>query len=324
MHHEFENILSGKAQDEEKRNFYLLLAHNPELKQEFIESKKIWDLLHIQMHQANENRKKQLFNEFWKRTHPLSSSKIRNIILSTVKYAAIVVFALFAGFYLNSQLNTPSEIKKIHSEKGSISSIYLADGSKIMLNANTTIQISEGNKQTNVKLEGEAYFEVNHNPKHEFIVDLGNLKVRDIGTKFNISAYPKDSIFRTTLIEGSVDLLDANNKKIQALAENETLRYNKTNANYDIEKIDPLLVTGWTDNKFVFINQPLSEIFKTFEQWYAVQIIVNDPELANETYTSVVRRTTSVKQMLDMFKLTTGIQYSFGESNNVNVIYISK
>jgi ferric-dicitrate binding protein FerR (iron transport regulator) len=324
MHQEFENILQGKASNREKEEFYRKLEHDPGLKKDFIEFRKIRDLAQIKNRKVDSKRKKQLFNEFWKRTHQSRISPLRQAILPAARYAAVVLIASSAGFYLHSLMKQAPQIKEIHSEKGSISSIYLSDGSEIMLNANTSIQIKEGEKTTGVSLHGEAYFRIKHNPDREFIIDLGPMKVRDVGTEFNISAYPTDSIFRTTLIEGSIDLLDNKGKKIEALAQNETFCFNKNNADFGIEKIDPLLVTGWTDNKFVFINQPLSQIFKTFEQWYGAQIIIEDKDISNEVYTSVVRRTTNVKQMLDMFQLTTGIKYRIENKNDADIIYISK
>jgi transmembrane sensor len=322
-----QKILAGNASDKEKEAFYKELEENEEAKKEFIRLKELWDLYHLGQHKLSAKRKKQLFQEFRltiqgknkKTTVPLR-------FLNVTKYAAVVLLALLSGFYLHAiKSQTTSAMRELHSENGSISSVALNDGSKIWLNSNTTLKIWEEKRKVTAKLSGEAYFDIRHDPDREFIVDLGKIKVKDLGTKFNVSAYPEDQFYRTTLVEGDVTILDTDGKEIKALGVNQTFRFNQEDHSFRIEDLDPSIVTGWTSNKFVFIDKPLPEICREFEKWYGVSFHIESEQLKHEKYTSVVRRTTTVAQLLEMFKLTTGINYTFkNEKNGIVTVLISK
>ena len=318
-------ILSGKASREERLAFYEALEKDPSQKEAYRSQKKIWDIHQTTKVNIPSELKDQLFQQFWNKRHKTQSRSISRKLINITKYAAIIVLALLAGFFIQNQLQTTGSIKKIHSEQGSISSIYLEDGSRIWLNSNTTIALHESSNQTTVDLQGEAYFEVKHNPKRAFVIDLGKIKINDIGTNFNISAYPSDNFVRTTLLEGKIEVLNEDLETIKNLKINQTFKFDRRNSSYELEELDPLLVTGWKDNKFVFIDKPLHEICDEIEKWYGVTIIINDNDLGNEKYTSVIRRTTTVKQLLEMFKLTAGINYEFkNKENDQSIIYISK
>lgn len=314
----------GNASVKEKEAFYRALEEDSEAKKEFIRLKELWDLYQIGQIKLSPERKKRLFREFQFSTLGKKKKTIRERFLNVSKYAAIILLALFAGFYIHTLQSQPSgsTLRELHAENGSISSIVLDDGSKIWLNSNTTLVMTEEKRKVSIKLNGEAYFDIRHDPNREFIVDLGKIKVKDFGTKFNISAYPGDQFYRATLIEGDVTILNPEGNGIKELAINQTFRFNPDDFSYQIEELDPSIVTGWTSNKFVFIDKPLAEICHDFEKWYNVTIVIENEQLKHERYTSVIRRTTTIGQMLEMFKLTTGINYTFKNEENENVIVL--
>jgi ferric-dicitrate binding protein FerR (iron transport regulator) len=321
-HQTSQRILEGNASEKEKEAFYKELEENSEAKKEFTALKELWNLYHISHHRLSLERKKQLFHEFKLTVQRKNRKTVPQLLLNATKYAAVILLALCSGFYLHALQNPTSSgtLRELHSENGSISSVVLEDGSKIWLNSNTTLVMLEEKSKVTAKLNGEAYFEIKHDPKREFIVDLGKIKVKDLGTKFNISAYPEDQFYRTTLIEGDVTILNAEEKEINTLAINQTFRFSPDDLSSGIEKLDPSVVTGWTSNKFVFIDKPLEEICQEFEKWYGVSMIIKDEHLKHEKYTSVIRRTTTIGQMLEMFRLTTGINYKFENEENESVI----
>lgn len=322
-HQQSFKILSGEATKEERLAFYEALEQNSSAKEEFLSLKKVWDIYQLSQINVPSKRKQQLFYQFWNQTKIQKKRPVTRALLNITKYAAVIFIALLAGIFIQRQIQTVS-IKKIHAEEGSISSVYLEDGSRIWLNSNTTLVLHEKRHQTTVDLRGEAYFEIKHDPDRKFIVDLGKIKINDIGTNFNVSAYPEDKFYRTTLLEGKVEVLDENLNMLKNLKINQTFKFDKINSTYELEELDPLLVTGWKDNKFVFIDQPLKAICDEIEKWYGVSIFIKNKELSNEKYTSVIRRTTTVKQLLEMFKLTTGINYEFQKlGDDQEIIYIS-
>lgn len=322
----FHKIQQGRASKEEKEVFYEELNKDEDKRSEFIRYKELWDVNRLSKITTSSEYKREQFQKFWETAnHGKSASRgIRN--LQWIKYAAIVIFALAAGFYLSFLTGHSSDaLKQFHAENGSISSVLLEDGSKIWLNANSTISLDEHRNKVVAKLSGEAYFEIKHNKYRTFIIDLGKIKVRDLGTNFNISAYPDDEYFRTTLMEGKISILNNQNRAIKSLDINQTFSYNKRNHTYKIEELNPTVVTGWKENKFVFIDKPLDKICQEIEKWYGVSITINDESLKNDKYTSVIKRPSTVRQMLEMFRLTTGINYKIIEQHNDETkIYLSK
>ena len=318
-------ILSGKASEEEKKSFFETLDLYPEKKKEYIQLKRLWDLDQIHRIKVHFSIKNRLFHDFWKSIH--QKKRRQKKIYFALTYAAVLVLALVCGFYMNMWLFRLSyeTRKQFSSENGSISRILLEDGSKIWLNSNTVLTLYERKGEVTAKLQGEAFFDITHDPERTFTVDLGKIRIRDLGTRFNISAYPDESYFRATLLDGKIAVLFGNGHQIKEMAESQTFRFDKATNSYTIEQIDPLLVTGWTKNKFVFIDLPLGEICREIEKWYGISIIVENKNILHEKYTSVIRRTTTVNQLMDMFKLTTGINYRIVEQEGEKpVIYLNK
>jgi ferric-dicitrate binding protein FerR (iron transport regulator) len=325
-HQIYHRILSGEASENEKEAFYETLSQDLDTKNEFIRLKGLWDLNNINQIHVSPERKKQSFWEFWSKTQLQKQKGTRKLYNRWVKYAAIVVVALVSGFYLNKLTgHSQATWKQFHAETGSISTILLEDGSKIWLNANSTISLDERRGQVTTKLTGEAYFQIVHNEKRTFIVDLGHIQIRDLGTSFNISAYPDEQYFRTTLIEGGLAITNPEGAEIRQLEPDQTFRYDQTNGTYKLEELNTTMVTGWKENKFVFIDKPLAEVCGEIEKWYGVSIVIEDEDLKQGTYTSVIRRPATVEQMMELFELTTGINYKVKNQNEkVTVIYLSK
>lgn len=319
-------ILSGKATEEEKTIFYSQLEHDPEAEREYLSLKELWIVSGLNSNPTSRPDQAESFKKFWEQTQSRPAAKIRRFPRQIFRYAAMLVVALATGFFLNYLIprsSTPFSIKEFRSGKGSMSTVVLEDGSRIWLNANTTLSLKEKKGKIEALLSGEAYFEIIHNEVREFIVDLGKIKVRDRGTAFNISAYPDDPICRTTLIEGEVELLDQQDRLLEKLDIAQTFRFENATNRYHIENIDPELVTGWKENKFVFIDKSLKEICQELEKWYGVKFVIEQRSLEQEVFSSVIRRSTTISQVLEMLRVTTGISYQIEEKKDETaIIYV--
>jgi ferric-dicitrate binding protein FerR (iron transport regulator) len=90
-----------------------------------------------------------------------------------------------------------------------------------------------------------------------------------------------------------------------------------------VSQQDPSIATAWKDGKFVFMNETLSDICLELENWYNVEIIISNKSLAKARYTSVIKRTTTVKMVLKMLALTDKINYKIDERKEVrDIVYI--
>lgn len=306
----FHKILSNSASESEKADFFSSLENDPDKAREFYHYKNIYTLSNIDLADYRD-KQNESFEKFWEK---VQTERPTRIFSAWMKYAAIFVVASVVGYVANNTLGTKNNTLsssriEYTSERGSVSTIKLEDGSTIWLSSGTKLVIEKGNQQTTAKLNGEAYFDLIPNPERNFIVDLGKIKIRDIGTSFNVRAYESEKTISATLINGQIDLIGESEKPILSVKPGEYVEYNKTNSQVAINQQDPSTVTAWKDGRFVFIDKTLSEICAELESWYNIEIQINDQNLANTKYTSVVKRTTTVEMVLKILSITDQIHY---------------
>lgn len=143
------------------------------------------------------------------------------------RIAAAVIIAV-SGYYMTTNYiyNKDAQPQTITVPAGQRAQITLADGTRVWLNAQSTLTYASdfGRNDRNVELDGEAYFEVAKNKKLPFYVHTEMHKVRVVGTSFNVCAYKGSKEFETTLVEGIVDIYPScNNQVITRLQKDEFL-----------------------------------------------------------------------------------------------------
>lgn len=313
----FHKILNNTASEAEKLEFFSSIADDPEKKEEYYHYKNLYFLNSLN---TDHYRKEQSenFSKFW---HRVQSAKPQRLIGQWMRYAAIFILASVLGFMADYVLY-PKESEdsgdriEYSSEKGSVSTIHLNDGSAIWLSSGTKMVIDKNEKgETIARLNGEAYFDLIPDPNRKFIVDLGKFQIRDIGTTFNVRAYESEQTISTTLIEGQIDLIKDSGKSFLTVKPGEFVEYDKTSKEIAVNQQDPSIVTAWKDGKFVFIDQPLSEICLELENWYNVEIQIEDQKLADTRYTSVVKRSTTIEMVLRILSVTDQIHYEIINKN---------
>lgn len=176
------------------------------------------------------------------------------------------------------------DLNQIIIPYGKTSEIVLTDGTKVYLNAGSRLVYPEFfvDKTREVFLVGEAFFEVKHDNKHPFVVQTTDIRIKVLGTKFNISAYPSEDIIETVLTEGKVRL-EQNNSGIFSeavnLLPNQLALYNKTNSGVKIVGVDTDDYTLWKDGLFKFESTDLSRVIKKLERFYNIRFNYRDPLL---------------------------------------------
>ena len=158
----------------------------------------------------------------------------------------------------------------------------LPDGSKVCLSSRSSLQYPNqfnGNLRK-VILNGEAYFEVEHNAQKPFIVSTKDINVRVTGTKFDVVAYPQEHSTEVILASGSVNvyLSGKDESTAKKLRPNQmyTLANNHTES---VQEVDASQFTSWTKGAYDYNNETLQEISKRLERYYGAQIICS-PDVA--------------------------------------------
>ena len=179
------------------------------------------------------------------------------------------------------------QAKEIVTKYGTRSYQELPDGSKLWLNAGSKVVYADnflaGKRE--LTLQGEAFFDVRHDPKHPFIIHTGQVDVRVLGTTLNVRAYPEDSTIETTLINGKVEI-DVKGRQKQTIvlrpSEKVSVAVEKVRIpagdKIRLRPVAPdsaygtIVETSWVEDKLVFRNMQMAEVAARMERWYNIRI----------------------------------------------------
>lgn len=176
-----------------------------------------------------------------------------------------------------------SSLVEKQNARGTKSIIELTDGSKIWLNADSKIQYPEifsGNTRE-VYLNGEAFFEVAHNPAQPFIIHLANGTVRVLGTSFNVRAYDNEKVIETSVATGKVAFIPKYQKRSQKpdtilITPNKKVRYSLEEDLVNVVPAAPAEDKAWTEGKLIFKDQTLEEIAAELERHFGKKVVFLD------------------------------------------------
>ncbi|WP_346237383.1 FecR family protein [Niabella insulamsoli] len=207
------------------------------------------------------------------------------------------------------------------TQKGSKSKLILPDGTTVILNADSKISYSKNfNKPSrNVRLTGEAYFDVAHNAGRPFIVHTSKADIKVLGTRFNVRDYPGEERLETSLIKGKVEVsvegsktftLKPSDKLIidKSLMESAETK-DKAFQLAPVTQIDSLVAeTSWISNKMVYSNKAFSEIIKDLERQFDVTIRMNNPAVEKYRYTGSFEEN-NIEDILQILQIIKPFQY---------------
>lgn len=223
------------------------------------------------------------------RTVPFPIQYLSN---SYIRIAGTILVFLLAGLgaYLYFQ---DASLITIHSDYGKITRITLPDHSRVVLNANSTIQYEKHWKpgqDRKVFLKGEGYFEVTHQPDHvRFLVQTeDNFKVEVLGTRFNVLKRKSDT--QVVLHSGQVKLSYQQGNKIHqyVMKPGESAQLKSSTTPLFIKQVDPAIAILWMKRKLIFQETTIREIKSLLEDIYGIEVVIHDSELLNKKCTGSV------------------------------------
>jgi ferric-dicitrate binding protein FerR (iron transport regulator) len=220
---------------------------------------------------------------------PLKNNPSRSVdpnrLIWLIGIAASVTFLLIITgyFYKDSILN-----KQYSTAYGELKSFVLADGSKVVLNANSTLTVPRfdfGKKSREVRLSGEAAFSVTHLANNcRFIVRTPDeLEIQVLGTEFMVYSRAKGS--KVALTKGKVRLRSLKKPDIKPLIINpgDVVLVSKQGSLTLSHHQSIAAHTGWKEHRFTFQNTPVSQIADQLNDVFGIRIIIADSALAKRT-----------------------------------------
>lgn len=213
---------------------------------------------------------------------------------------------------VGSQSNTPL-MNTLVVPRGYIYSLVLSDGSKVWLNADSKISfpVQFDKAERKVTIEGEAYFEVTHNDKWPFIVDIdpsrGGGAVKVLGTSFDIKTYGKN--IYTTLVTGSVLFTPPAANPVRLTPDQQT-HFNTSSGLTEARKVIAGDWIAWKDDDLVMIKMPLDELAAILERRYDVQVSFTEERLKNIQYNGAFHFTGNIIDILNNLEQTGNIHFA--------------
>jgi len=274
-----------------------------ELQRQFIEYKNMNSLLSLSGAANNEIADRRSLNLFRSR---LKTKKLQMLAIRIVGYAAIIVL-LVGGTWWNaahffSKQISPLAVNTLYVPAGQRIKLTLQDGTDVWLNSRTTITypVVFGKNERRVSVEGEAFFEVTKNPRKPFIVTSQGIDMKVLGTKFNVDSYSNEQELKTSLIEGSLQVLSPDKMKSVILKPNEQVTVKGSLMSVTaIAHKDQFL---WIKGIYSFTDEPLGNILKKLELYYDIKIVVEDPSISTWVYTGKFRQSDGLNEILRMIQ----------------------
>ncbi len=306
--------LQGRLQGRSLDDFYVWVNENAENKRLFFETKALYEAS-LPFHKASE------IHDSWLRLLDKRKSRQRkrfSLLIRISTYAAVAMFAtaITSIAFVFSSREYGTQITSYVGGNGiEADVIVLPDGTRVSLGTQTSFSYDSryGKSERVVQLEGEAYFEVTKEKNKPFIVKTKEQSIEALGTKFNVSAYPTDSLLTTTLLEGSVLLTTQNLLHPTILKPNEQFIYNKKTQLTILQQVDANQFVSWTTGYYFFPEQSLEAILYRLSHVYGVQFTIESETLSRRTFTGTFYRGQSIKDIMEIIHLSIPIRYKIDD-----------
>ena len=279
------------------------------------------------------------------------------------RYAAVFALAFGISWVVqknitNQSVHSPiaavddSEYTEILVPYGSKTLVVLPDSTKVWLNAGARMKYPNrfSGDFREVRLQGEAFFDVAKDIAHPFYVNTNGMNIKVLGTKFNLKANADDNFIEALLVEGAIEVLGLKDiKEAQSnvvLAPGQKLTLHKEKKDYKIlsmreglsipeEIITPTKIAGanlskdtnvelstaWKENKLIFVKERFEDVKTRLERWYDVSIEIRDAEISDYRFTGTFEKETFEQAMMALSKAAS---CSFKINKNKVVVFKQK
>jgi len=249
-----------------------------------------------------------------------SSGRVLNLVtrVAAVLFIPLLLASSWLFYKQLGQGNARLATQEITSPPGIRSQLVLPDGSKVWLNAESTIkfQVPFSKDSRNVDLLGEAYFEVTKNQKQPFVVHSGNIEVKVLGTRFDCKAFDEDKTIEVILEEGKVALNSnvASGQEESILKPGDRAVIEKATGETQIRNEAIGKYIAWHTGKLVFDNTSMAEVGSMLERWYGVEVVVKDPDIFKYRFTTTFDNE-SIFHVIELLSLSSPIQMKYVQAS---------
>lgn len=302
--------IKGDCTDEEKAIVTNWLDSDPRNMKEYLALRKLNNILIWQTDpdvSLQERSKERIY-----------AGRRNKYYIEALKIAAIFFLAILASRYLLPQIQSKAVpvMQTVRVPAGQRAEITLGDGTRVWLNANTTMtfpnQFSGHTRE--VKLDGEGFFNVTPDKLKPFIVNTSRYQVKVLGTKFNLMAYSDAGNFETSLLEGAIEVLKQSSPTGIMLKPNERVYLAEGKV-----VVAPIRDRGhflWTEGILSFDNTTFTEMVNQLELYFDLEIELKNNRILNYRCTGKFRTKDGVEHILKVLQLQNKFSYSKDDKLN--------
>ncbi len=307
--------LSSETSEDENLQLETWRSSSQENETEYQKLREIWILSTNISKTYTTEEKEMVWNKINSGIHQLSGKvKMynRTVFYRTIGIAATI--ALFIGFGLSFILN-PSPVQAyttIIAPRGQKAQMELPDGSVVWLNSGSKLIYPTNFDLNNreVKLIGEAFFDITKSKKHQFKVEVGNVSINVFGTAFNVKGYNPNKKVEVALVRGKVSVNEISTGRLMTMMKpnQKVIVENNNKLTFALMACDAETISLWHYGKLKIENVTMAQIVEKMEQWYGVDINFKDNNNPKRYWMTI--KTESLTEMLQVINKITPINYN--------------
>jgi ferric-dicitrate binding protein FerR (iron transport regulator) len=315
-------IFAGEASAEDETAFRAWLAEDPSRQQLVDQLRRIWSEAapRVEASSRVDARWSRLARRIAgaqsrpvlpfsapRRTRPFSA-------IPLLQAAAVAALLIAAGLVwrvgARSTIATSSSVREARTAKAQRLALRLPDGTRVVLAPASRLTYdasSYGRADRAVHLEGQAYFEVQHDSAHPFVVRTPGLVARDLGTRFTARAFAGE-VTAVAVAEGRVGVARESDSALAVVVEPGQVGTLNLTGQLKVGRYDtPDAFFAWTEGRLVFHDTPLADAVRQLDRWYDVRFQVTDRALARRPLTASFGAET-LTEVLDLLKLALDVE----------------
>ena len=209
------------------------------------------------------------------------------------------------------------------TDSGSKRRFVLPDSTIVWLNSNSKLEypttFSESSRE--ISLEGEAYFEVSHDVNKPFHVHAGDMDIEVLGTHFSVENYPDKKGVEAVLAEGRIKVTGSEIPVPLVLEPGELIRYDKSNKQTVVKKVDAENYISWIQNELTFDNAKLADIVMNLKKWYSIDIECDSSIGQNLSMSFTLHKGEDLDEILKAMTLIIPVRY-YWKDNVLNIVSV--
>jgi transmembrane sensor len=306
--------LQGTCTLEEKMLFEAWLQESADNRKQFYETRLLWHASGIE-HFRSEGPLNKALATLNENIQHSRNRRRKSIYVQMMRYAALITGAVLIAWLIlilvrhKPQPEALTTVDVSHTDSSQL--VVLSDGTHVWLNSNSRItyptHFSTGNRK--VIIEGEAYFDVTHDPEHPFIVHTPTVDIKVLGTAFNVQAYPNANQAEAVLVRGKIVMADSLGQQLAAVAPGQIARFEKASKQVTLQPVNPDGYTGWRFGQITLPAANLATITRKLATLYPVHFTIEPSVTDTARYNFIFSKRKAVEEVMETLSFIAPIHY---------------